>query len=227
MGLFDDVYTQREGDQSDAPAPPPGPGFQLNQGASTPGAQQAPPGGVPVASQQGNAGAGPGGVPQFNWNPPPFGGSATPNFKFDPVPQFTPLQFNAPDWKNLANDPSYQFRLHQGLEALNASAAAKGASRTGGTLKDFINYGENAASQEEDNIFRRAVDTYNLQEGAQRDQYAPQLAAWQAKAGAATQGGLAAFNQAYNLYTFPITEERLREQMIMDAWARAASGLNQ
>jgi hypothetical protein len=37
-----------------------------------------------------------------------------------------------------------------------------GKYRTGGTMKDFINYNQNAASQEYGNIFGRSVDAHNL-----------------------------------------------------------------
>lgn len=233
MGLFSDYRdgfdasdpTGEEGGGSAGTPPPPGAPIPPGGGVTGGPAQGGP---VPAQGFPGSGPSGPaGGPPEFNWSPPPYMGPSSPQFNFAPVPEFKPLAFNAPDFKNLANDPSYQFRLHQGLEALASSNAAKGMSRTGGSYKGLIDYAGSAASQEENNIFQRAVDTYNLQEGAQRDQYAPQLAAWQAKTAAATQGGLSAFNQAYNMYTFPITEERLREQMILDAWARAAAGTQQ
>lgn len=57
------------------------------------------------------------------------------------------------------DDPSYQWRVAQGLKALQGSAAANGTLLTGGTLKDILNYGQGAASQEYQNAFGRK---YNL-----------------------------------------------------------------
>lgn len=48
----------------------------------------------------------------------------------------------------LDNDPGYQFRLQQGLLALNNSAAAKGAIVGGNAMNDVNNYAQGQASQE-------------------------------------------------------------------------------
>lgn len=58
--------------------------------------------------------------------------------------QFTKT-FGAGD---LGLDPSYQFRLNQGTQNLNASAAARGLMGSGQNLKDITDYGQQAASQE-------------------------------------------------------------------------------
>ena len=52
-------------------------------------------------------------------------------------------------------DPSYQFRLNQGTQNLNASAAARGMLGSGQNLKDITDYGQGAASQEYQNAFNR------------------------------------------------------------------------
>jgi hypothetical protein len=49
---------------------------------------------------------------------------------------------------NPASDPSYQWRLQQGLAGVNSNAAASGLLQSGGTLKALMNYGQGAASQE-------------------------------------------------------------------------------
>lgn len=77
-------------------------------------------------------------------------------------PPFAYKQFEAPTKDGIYSDPSYQFRLGEGQRALEQSAAGKGVLRTGGTMKNLLNYGQNAASQEYSNIFGRAVDTHNL-----------------------------------------------------------------
>lgn len=64
--------------------------------------------------------------------------------------QYTPFgmdQFNA--------DPGYQFRMSEGLKALERSAAARGILQSGGTLKDITRFGQDVASQEYQNAFQR------------------------------------------------------------------------
>jgi hypothetical protein len=58
---------------------------------------------------------------------------------------------------DLTTDPSYQWRLNQGTQNLNASAAARGMLGSGQNLKDITDYGQGAASQE----YGAAFDRYN------------------------------------------------------------------
>src|SRR4030095_4406332 len=58
------------------------------------------------------------------------------------------------------DDPSYQFRLGEGQKALERSAAARGTLLGGGTLKAITNYGQQAASQEYQNAYARAMDAF-------------------------------------------------------------------
>lgn len=57
--------------------------------------------------------------------------------------------------QDIYSDPSYQFRLQQGQDAIQSSAAAKGGLLTGATLKALQNYGQDAASQEYGNAYNR------------------------------------------------------------------------
>jgi hypothetical protein len=64
--------------------------------------------------------------------------------------QYTPFgmaQFQA--------DPGYQFRMSEGLKALERSAASRGLLQSGGTLKDITRFGQDLASQEYTNAFQR------------------------------------------------------------------------
>lgn len=61
--------------------------------------------------------------------------------------QFTP--------SDLTIDPSYQWRLKQGMRALEASAAARGMTGSGSNLADITNYAQGAASQEYQSAFDR------------------------------------------------------------------------
>lgn len=59
------------------------------------------------------------------------------------------------DMATFQQDPSYQFRMDQGLKAIQRSAAARGNQLGGSTLGALQNYGQNAASQEYQNAFNR------------------------------------------------------------------------
>lgn len=60
-----------------------------------------------------------------------------------------------PGYNFQTSDPSYQWRLQQGLNGVQSSAAAAGSLNSGGTLKALNNYAQGAASQEFQNQFNR------------------------------------------------------------------------
>ena len=99
-------------------------------------------------------------VPPAPFRPPAYAG-ATP-FAQDPYAAATP--FVGPTAADMTADPGYQFRLRQGQEALERSGAARGVTNTGGTLRDILDYGQQAASQEYGNVFGRQRDVYDLNE---------------------------------------------------------------
>jgi hypothetical protein len=80
-------------------------------------------------------------------------------FSYDEFGGFDP--FVAPTGESILNDPSYQFRLHEGRDALENSAAARGVLNSGGTLSDLLKYGQQFASQEYGNIFDRDFRTWD------------------------------------------------------------------
>lgn len=57
--------------------------------------------------------------------------------------------------QDIYSDPSYQFRLQQGQDAIQSSAAAKGSLLSGATLKALQGYGQDMASQEYQNAYNR------------------------------------------------------------------------
>jgi hypothetical protein len=69
-------------------------------------------------------------------------------------------QFQAPTGVTEQNDPGYQFRLQQGENALQSSAAARGGLLSTGTAKNLTDYAQGAASQEYGNVYNRALQTY-------------------------------------------------------------------
>ena len=66
----------------------------------------------------------------------------------------------------LAQTPGYQFRLGEGIKALDRSAAAKGTLLTGGHLKDLTGFAQGLASTEFQNEFGRNFSLANLGMGA-------------------------------------------------------------
>lgn len=60
------------------------------------------------------------------------------------------------------NDPSYQFRLKQGMDAIQSAAAARGMLNSGRTLKELLRYGQDYASQEYMNEYTRRLNLSQL-----------------------------------------------------------------
>lgn len=67
---------------------------------------------------------------------------------------------------NVMADPSYRFRLDQGLGAVNRSAAARGKSLSGQTLKALNDYAQNFASQEYNSAYDRQANLARMGLGA-------------------------------------------------------------
>ena len=56
---------------------------------------------------------------------------------------------------NWQQDPGYQFRMQEGMKAINNASAARGMSNSGATMKALANYGQNQASNEYNNVYNR------------------------------------------------------------------------
>lgn len=69
-------------------------------------------------------------------------------------------KFTAPTDVTEQNDPGYKFRLSQGLEALQNSAAARGNLLSGNTAKAINDYAQNSASSEYGNVYNRSLGEY-------------------------------------------------------------------
>jgi hypothetical protein len=72
-------------------------------------------------------------------------------------------KFQAPTDVTEANDPGYKFRLQQGQQALENSAAARGGLLSTGTGKQLQEYGQGYASNEYGNVYNRAMQQYQQQ----------------------------------------------------------------
>ena len=74
------------------------------------------------------------------------GGALTKEFAYDP------FKYQA--------DPGYAFRMKEGLNAMNATAAARGGLISGNALKAGQIYGQEMGSQEYGNAFNRYLQNY-------------------------------------------------------------------
>jgi len=82
-----------------------------------------------------------------------LGGQKGPGYGRYATAEFTPANF-------LANqDPSYAFRMSEGMKALERSAAARGGLLSGATMKGIQRYGQDLASTEYQNAFNRYQTT--------------------------------------------------------------------
>jgi len=72
--------------------------------------------------------------------------------------EFNPGDFNF----KFKADPGYQFRRQEGINALDASAAARGRLQSGAQARAVTRYGSELASQEYSNAFNRATTEYQL-----------------------------------------------------------------
>jgi hypothetical protein len=67
---------------------------------------------------------------------------------------------------NFTTSPGYQFRMDQGMRAVDASAAASGLLRSGAALKAQQTFGEGLAGSEFDNYYNRLYKLSALGENA-------------------------------------------------------------
>lgn len=118
-----------------------------------------------------------------------------------PLPQFNAPTFTPPTAAEAFNDPGYQFALQQGEQQLQQSAAAKGTLRTGGTLKDILDYGQQAATQQYGNVYNRAANTFGINYQGAKDEFAPQYGGWSTMYGGDLQKYLQAQNAALSQWS--------------------------
>jgi hypothetical protein len=171
------------------------------------------------AGTTGNSGAGTGTTGQLGSLLQPF------DEKFSPAP--SPAAFQFPDFQLptgqevLDQDPGYQFRVNQGMQALTNSAAAKHQLRTGATLKNFLDFGQQLGSQEYGNAADRLFNVYTANRGNQLGIYNAGVD----KAKLDWQHGFDTWNQDFNIFkwnkTFPYTVLHDQQQLGVDAASRA------
>lgn len=138
-------------------------------------------------------------------------------------------QFQAPTNVTEQNDPGWQFRLNQGLNAITNSAAARGGLVSGGTEQALEQFAGQDASNEYSNVYDRAMqqylNNYNIFTGNQTNQF-NKLAAisglGQTSASQLSNAGLAAGNNVSN--TLLTTGSNVGNDLL-NAGAARASGI--
>lgn len=78
--------------------------------------------------------------------------------KLAEIDSMDPFSF---DSSQIENNPAYQFRLQQGLDALDRQYAARGGIGSGNRLTGITDYAQGLASTEYDNEYRRQAQAYN------------------------------------------------------------------
>jgi len=91
--------------------------------------------------------------------------------------------------EDMQMDPGYQFRLAEGMKALERSAAARGGLLSGSALRGTQRFGQDLASQEYMNAFNRAQAQLGTRLGTLGSLYGAGQAAAQQVAGQAGQMG--------------------------------------
>jgi hypothetical protein len=82
-----------------------------------------------------------------------------------------PEPFKGVTEADMKADPGYQFRMQQGQKALEASKAAQGVLKSGGTAKALQKYGQEYGSQEYGNVYGRKAAEHDRTYSQARDQY--------------------------------------------------------
>jgi hypothetical protein len=142
------------------------------------------------------------------YQPPEFGGSSRPNFSYRPPPPFNATRFKPTTLQDMLADPGYQFGFDEGTRALQQSAASKGLTRTGGTLKDLIAWGGNYATQRFDSVNNRRLQDYDRLFRAESAEYAPQYGGWQTQMAMGQRESELAFRREWEQYLAQLEDER-------------------
>lgn len=115
-------------------------------------------------------------------------------------------KFQAPTDVTEQNDPGFQFRLKQGQDALERSAAARGNLLTGGTAKAIDQYSQDYASNEYSNVYNRALtefqqryNIFNQNQATQFNRLAALSGYGQTAAGQLSSAGGTAAGQVGNI----------------------------
>jgi hypothetical protein len=92
---------------------------------------------------------------------PALEAQAAQPFQYTP---YQPGQFQAPTLQDMMLDPGYNFRVSEGMKAINRSATAAGMGLSGTQMKAAQGFGQDMASQEYQNIFNRSLQGFQVNE---------------------------------------------------------------
>jgi len=129
--------------------------------------------------------------------------------------------FQAPTAATEQNDPGYQFRLQQGQQALENSAAARGGLLSGNTGEALTQYGQNYASNEYGNVYNRAMNDYNTNVIAPYNRLSALAGIGQQAQASSAQQGQAAAN---NVMGIDMSAGQQQGNSLLQAGAARASG---
>ncbi len=132
--------------------------------------------------------------------------------------------FTPPTAEEAAKYPGYQFQLGQGEEALQNSAAAKGALYSGNTQEALTNYAEQAGQSDYNNVYNQSFKQYlqnYSQYGDQLNRLSALAGLGQTTANSLGQQGQAA---ASNVGNISLTAGEQQGQDAQNAAAAQASG---
>ena len=97
---------------------------------------------------------------------PEYRGPDRPDFgKFEYDAWQAPDEFKAPTMEEAQAAPGFQMRMEQGRKALEASAAAKGMSRSGQTHTDLIDYGQRMGELGYQDVYGRRAGEHQQRRG--------------------------------------------------------------
>jgi len=97
---------------------------------------------------------------------PEYQGPDRPDFgKFEYDAWQAPDEFKAPTMEEAQAAPGFQMRMEQGRKALEASAAAKGMSRSGQTHTDLIDYGQRMGEMGYQDVYGRRAGEHQQRRG--------------------------------------------------------------
>ena len=106
-----------------------------------------------------------------------------------------------------------QFRLDQGAQARERSAAARGSLLSGGFQQELNRFAQGVASDEYDNDYRRALSTYETNRGTNQQNYGQSLAGYGANRDAFNDARGVATEQAGVINANAQAEDAYAQQM--------------
>lgn len=110
---------------------------------------------------------------------------------------YDPTTADSTSGKVLESSPQYQFALQQGIEGLDASAAASGGLLSGGHLAAILNYSQGLASQQYNNVYNQLMGVTSMGEAAAAGTASNALYTGMGSAGNIMQAGAGNAQAAY------------------------------